>query len=494
MFSLRKRAKLEEACIQNYSHGLSLHDLPIEILYSILDTLSLKDLLNLRLVNRFFKQLLNNSFYFANVVINLEKHLNYDPELLSQFWQSNTKLDTIVYSYEKTCTKNLVPELSLLRDGDDSRPLSLVVPYLNILSLHVLNSFADACTSLEINCFLVPSTGEVLKAKQREYMNRQIIQFSRLESGVVDFMRYDDGIEQSYVWNDRNLKSFLAFQFLSLFYNVKELNLFNYEGSLADIVRTLHKLKNLKCLQLDDCRSCNDLVSTAGSELPTKIPMSKHRQSLHVKSLMFDKTAPSTVLFVLTCVANATHLTNLSLYLNKFNCYADQPKIVLWIFQIVNELKSLRHFTTDIFHQYENDTARFAGMQEKNFYSYLISQLKSLNLNSLSLLNGSGKKNTWQTKCQFSFDNFLQLFENELAFLSSISNFVIDITFNCVDLHDSRERFIKFVASHCKEAVFEIFLNCFDCKENCCSSSCLFKKLVGQQKANLNKIYFEIRL
>ena len=270
----------------------------------------------------------------------------------------------------------------------------------------------------------------------------------------------------------------------------------NYLGSVTDVVKALRKLKHLECLTFHDCESFNDLVSTVGlDELPTKIPLRKKQKLLHVKTLIFDRTSPSTVLFILTCVANPIYLTNLTLYLNEFKHYKDEPKIVLWIFKVINELTSLRHFSTDIFNHYEDDTPRFARMQKKNFYSYLISQLKRLNLSSLSLLNGSGTDSTLRTECEFRFDNFVQLFENELPFLRSILKFAIDFTLNCAELQDSHLQFLKFVVSQTKETMFDIFLNCFECKINRCSSSCVFENLVAQQKAsNSKRISFQIRL
>lgn len=104
MFSLRKRAKLDELNSVNFdlkkietqNNSLKFQNLPIEIYYSIFDALDIKSLLTLRLVNKFFKNILDNAVYFwSKLSVNIEIGSKFDIHLFDQFVTNKPNLISI---------------------------------------------------------------------------------------------------------------------------------------------------------------------------------------------------------------------------------------------------------------------------------------------------------------------------------------------------------------------------------------------------------------
>ena len=99
MFSLRKRAKLENELkkFNNKSsylqNELRFDNLPVEIYHYIFDFLGCKELLKLRLINNFFKNLIDNGRYlWNNFAIRVEIKSSFNSQSFWNFFLSKPHL------------------------------------------------------------------------------------------------------------------------------------------------------------------------------------------------------------------------------------------------------------------------------------------------------------------------------------------------------------------------------------------------------------------
>ena len=93
MFSLRKRAKLEQEKLFKKDNFLSFltafEELPVEVFYHILEFLSIREILGLRLLSILFKSRIDNAKHIWSRIV-----LRYEVDDSELFWNLlNTKLN-----------------------------------------------------------------------------------------------------------------------------------------------------------------------------------------------------------------------------------------------------------------------------------------------------------------------------------------------------------------------------------------------------------------
>lgn len=102
MFSLRKRAKLEEQQSKEtlrsprIAQQINFENLPVEIYFCFFEFFSVKEIIEFRLVNRFFKSVIDNAgFLWLQIAVKIEIDSSICSKNLLKFIRERQKLKHI---------------------------------------------------------------------------------------------------------------------------------------------------------------------------------------------------------------------------------------------------------------------------------------------------------------------------------------------------------------------------------------------------------------
>ncbi|RNA31482.1 hypothetical protein BpHYR1_053507 [Brachionus plicatilis] len=247
MFGLRKRAKLiQEENVQ--SSTIDFNNLPIEIYYCIFDYLKMSDVLNLRLLNSFFKNLIDNSnFIWRKNSIKIDFSSKIELEKVADFIKRK-KICHLKASCLATLTKKqLKLQKSLRFDSEQSYDLKII--NLNIFSIKCLNFFPN-CSCLQIESF-INTSGSVVGQKFQDNSSIELEPFDKTHSFDVSCLVYDSKSDKQFVWDSILRENCLLNKINHLFPNLVDLSIHFYNGSLYKLFKKISKLNQLKSLELD---------------------------------------------------------------------------------------------------------------------------------------------------------------------------------------------------------------------------------------------------
>jgi hypothetical protein len=299
MFSLRKRFK--SVLENNESERKEFDQLPIELYFCIIDHLTTKDILNLRLLNSKFKQIIDSARFIWSKRVKLHIQINKNFKLNSMLnFLTNIKTNSI----EIDCLKQI--KLKNLQSWSNSfeqeeRDLKINFKVLNTMSIHYLNVFSENCIYLKIESF-VNTFGQFKSSSQLNHYTTRTC--SKLKHLNISCLLYDLNQEKYYIWNDIYLENFFRNQFKQTFTNIQELELNFYHSSTRLLIRNLKKLKFLKTLYLYECQTINDYNKAVIND-----------SSLLISELNLTKCSTWLVINVLEQLINPNEIKILKLFL-----------------------------------------------------------------------------------------------------------------------------------------------------------------------------------
>ena len=303
MFGLRKRFKLElnEWSIQNKK--TNFNELPIEIYFCIFDHLKANDIVKFRLVNSFFKDLIDSALFLwlKRFLIHISLGKRLDLESFFKFIEKTQSNEIVIDCLKEIKSQNF--KCNVLSENASLKYIHFNT--LNILAFNYFNIFSDCCVCLQIDSF-VNSFGIVKSVTQSEISNIILNKYSKLENLKVSCLLYDKKQCKTFIWNDIYLNEFFQNQFSQLFSHVNELQITHYTGSSKILIKCLRNFKSLNSLVLEECEPINDYL-----KIRKKEKFSKKR--LLVESLRLSSVTASMALTVLERLVNMNHIKQLSL-------------------------------------------------------------------------------------------------------------------------------------------------------------------------------------
>ncbi len=300
MFSLRKRFK--SVLENNESVPKEFDQLPIELYFCIIDHLTTKDILNLRLLNSKFKLIIDSAKFIWSKRVKLHVQINKNFKLNNMLnFLTNIKTNSIeIDCLKQIKLKNLQSSWSHSFEQEE-RDLRINFKVLNTMSIHYLNVFSDNCIYLKIESF-VNTFGQFKSANQMNYYTTRT--YSKLKHLNISCLLYDLNQEKYYIWNDIYLENFFRNQFKQIFTNLQELELNFYHSSTRLLIKSLKKLKFLKTLNLYECQTINDYNTAIIND-----------SSLLISELNLTKCSTCLIINVLEQLINPNEIKILKLFL-----------------------------------------------------------------------------------------------------------------------------------------------------------------------------------
>lgn len=464
MFGLRKRAKLIEE-EKSQSSPIDFNNLPIEIYYCIFDHLKLADVLNLRLLNSFFKHLIDNSsFIWKKNSIKIDFNSKVELEKVSNFIKRK-QIRLIKASCLTTLTKKQIRlQKSIRLDSNISYDLKL--NNLNILSINCLNFFSN-CSCLQIDSF-INTCGPIIGQKFQEYSHVEMEPLSRTHSFDVSCLVFDTKNQKNFVWDSILSENCLLAKISHIFPNLETLTIHHYNGCLYKLLKKISKLSKLKSVEFNYFKQMQVIPLE-------KLNKSKNHLNLTRIKLVMNSLS---VNFNLLKIADKLKCRKLILVIADGSLIESEVENEYFekVVQIVPDFKNVIDFETNLFHL-ENGYALNRYLFGQEFFS---------NLKCLSLIDDASS-----IKC-FNIEKFQQIFINNKYYFKNLESVRIKIMTECIMKYVLRILFDYFVKNAPKLNNFQFQLKCLNCtnKKMCSFFTNCFDKFVDDYfcfKFNIKK-------
>jgi hypothetical protein len=324
MFGLRKRFKLSlnESSIEKI-HATSFKELPVEIYFCIFDHLKANDILKFRLVNSFFKGLIDCALFLwmKRFLIHVSLSKRLDIDRFFKFLEENQSNEIAI-----DCLNEIKsPNVKCHTLSDQTTLKSIHFYTLNILAFNYFNMFSECCVDLKIDSF-VNSFGIVKSLTQSEISNLLLKKYTKLKNLQVSCLLYDKKQGKHFIWNDIYLDDFFQNHFSQLFSNVNELRLTHYTGSNKILIKCLRNFKSLSTIILEECKPINDYL---------KIKSIKKEKSfekrIRIESLQMSSVTASMALTVLDKLVDMSHIKHLNFFTKLKPRQRDEENEEEWI-------------------------------------------------------------------------------------------------------------------------------------------------------------------
>lgn len=463
MFGLRKRAKL----IQEENHQqftlTDFNNLPIEVYYCIFDYLKLADLINIRLLNSFFKQVIDNSsFIWKKNAFKIEFNSKVEMEKMADFIKQK-RIRHIKASCLATLTKKqLRLQKSLRFDSDICYHLELV--NLNIFSINFLNFFTN-CSCIRIESFTNTSSS-VISPKFRDCSAIELEPLVKTRSLDISCLVFDAKSQKKFLWNTILSENCLLNKIRSLLPNLQDLTIHYYNGCVYKLFKKISKLENLKLLELNCCKQ-------------EKIRMFEKSQKvknfLYLTQIKLILCSCPVVLTLLKVICK-TSCKKLVLILNNDALAEIESEYHGKIIQFLSDFLNLTDFETNLYNL-KNSSSLNRFVISKEFFQ---------NLKYLSLVDDECSK-----EC-FSMEKFNQIFLNNKYFFNNLRSIRIKIVTECGMKYVLRNLYEYFIRNAPCLINFEFQLKCICSNCNNIKMCSFFTK--GFDKFFNDYFYFRINV
>lgn len=308
MFSLRKRFKSIEENSSKETSRIQFESLPAEVYYLIFDYLSGRDLIKLRLVNSFFKNLIDQAkhLWLTQLVVHVKIKRKLD---MNHFFEFISYLNNDYLIID--CLKEIKHQENVFKL--ENKLLKIEFKFLNTLSFTILNFFSNNCTELKIDSFL-NTHGQIKSEYKQSVYEVSLNSYKNLKYLNISCLLYDSNQNKYFIRNDIYLDEFFQNKFKLLFVNIRELKLKYYAGSNKRLVKCLKNLANLTSLELDESQFTQDDYALRES-----------RNKLDIKNLSLVSVNLTLCLLILKRVTNLTKLENIKLKLSNNNNKSKMP-------------------------------------------------------------------------------------------------------------------------------------------------------------------------
>ena len=344
MHSLRKRTKLDSSFLElpaennqasvtdNTIKYLSCESecalfskIPIEIVYSILEKLPVRDLMRLRLMNKNLHDFIDKTSTFwhrVSIEINIESgNLSEFMEFLRQ----NEKLQNInmiKLDCSNKISKKLLSSPQEIQTKLDGLPLgkdlTVFIKTLNSLTIAVLNYF-NFCTCLIVDKF-VDSIGQVKSLKNSSYFEFELNRFNNLRILDMNCKICDSSSGEVFKWININVQNKMINKMDKVFWNLNELYISFYAGSLKKLIKCVKSLVNLKVFELEN-PSLNDWEKN-------DLRVENKNVELQLETLIFQSVNIEQVYFLLNSLSsNLINLAKLDIFVSELDLKNDSQMI-----------------------------------------------------------------------------------------------------------------------------------------------------------------------
>ena len=402
MFSLRKRAKFISQIDQRIANDLLnsietkksfcvastpstcsdcflLTKLPIEILFLILEKLSVKDLLKLRQANTEFKKFIDKSECLWNRIYVKFIVTNNDFNSKFEFLHSiMSKINFIQLDCSQIIKKKLIEHRQTTQSHIEhlglAKNVTVKIQVLNVLSLSNLNYF-NYCTRLVIESFN-DTTGPVKNSKHSAYYEMELIPFTNLKFLDINCKIYIANNKNHFEWTNIASENKMISQMRYLFSNITELRIHFYFGSFKKLIRNLKGLIFLKVLEIEN--SYDKELSIKNSLKSETFFQRTTPNQQKLKTLQFNSLSIESILFVIIHLYDSLDfLQNLTMFVStKTNDDCTIEDTVLnYFYGAFENLKFLKCLTTNIL--------QFVRLKNNFFAIFSLFNLEEINLVSV---------------------------------------------------------------------------------------------------------------
>lgn len=434
MFGLRKRAKLIQED-KSQSTLIDFNNLPVEVYYCIFDFLKLSDILNLRLLNSFFKHLIDNSsFIWKKNVIKIQFNSKVEMEKMANFIKQK-RIQNLKASCLATLTKKQLRLQKHLRfDSNVCYHLDLV--NLNIFSINCLNFFTK-CSCVRIRSFINTSSS-VISPKFQDYSSVELEPLVNTRSFDVSCLVFDEKSQKKFFWDRILSENCLLNKINRLFPILEDLTIHYYNGCVYKLFKKISKLEKLKLLELNCCKQ---------EEITFFKKLEKVKNHLNLTQIKLILCSWPVILTSLkitdknVCRKLVLILQNDTLGRNEM-----ESEYVGKIVQILPDFLNLIDFETNLYHL-ENAF---------NLNRYVVAKEFFQNLKYMSLVDDGNSK-----QC-FNIENFSQIFLNNKYSFNNLRSVRIKIVTQCSMNYVLKNLFDYFVKNAPCLATIEFQLKCIN--------------------------------
>lgn len=363
MFGLRKRALQEDAGygwtkkVKLYNYRIApgqkstccFDMLPVEIIYIIFESLSTKDIMTLRLVNRRFKLIVDQHklTWTRNIFLNLDldRKLVYS-SLLSNFVHSIVDLPDISFKCERRLTKDESHKINMF--SFDSLPndylncVSVFAQSLNVISLESLNLVSKIARRLVIEKFITNS-GQLIDSKRmRKYSDKDYIHvFEQVICLTVNCTLHETDRNKGYLWPNILAENVLLGRVDEYFPRLRHLHLIDYSGPVHELFVQLTRIKSLQLLELTNCWSKSTPV------------VDKFPKSSRLRLDTFRITGAKSLNMIVRNYLHLKSIINIGVNFNRSDksyLKTNSDEFVQCIVYLTGKLTQLQCFTTNMLH------------------------------------------------------------------------------------------------------------------------------------------------
>jgi hypothetical protein len=488
MHGLRHRAREEyqTANSSRLSHDVFSH-LPVELWFQVFDHLAITEILNLRLVNRNFKSIVDSfsSIWSHRLCLRLDlddKQLNLNQFQL--FLQFLVGLNLVKVKCSHRLSKEELRRIDSPIIFTANQTIAVKIERLNILSLQCLNLFASITQKLQVDSFVSTNHSWMPFGELNITSSANLNVFTHLNCLKLEcsYIWLKDKVECQLRWRQIFDFNLLLNKMDVTFPNLKHLHLSNYDGSLAVLFEKLTRLKSLKCLELVSCVNENEIGgSNSELEAETTRPIKK---KLKLDSMYLTGLQDVNVKYILGYLVDSSQLKVLG-----WHARSSPTKLA---FTFLDDLKNLKSLVTNVLTCESLDVARGIWDMHKTIES--LAKLEKIYLNEpivfecpLSSSSSSRKLQSSSTCSSYSFDLrlFNALFRDEMNVLEEM---VVTFVESCSQLDAIVEQVIGFFKS---KASFLKYLKLkFKCKILKCDK-CTTANLMAFDKTYLTNLNFK---
>jgi hypothetical protein len=456
MFSLRKRAKIEEnANIKNNINSadslVDFSSLPIELLFVIFDFLTVKDLVKLRLLNKKFRYLVDGAFFvWKRIKLNLE----FDSTLsninnMIDFVNHKPLISCLSISCHNLLTKRAFHKLAENNNSTINQEIKLNIKNVNLLSLNILNLFSKNCRQLSIDSF-VKNYGEILSSKYKSYLDLvQVNKFKNLNTLHVNCLLHDTKTEKYFVWDKILNENFIFTNFFNFTKRLSSLQIcflnfsFNKESNFFD---SLLNVQHLKILKLENCHFYGAKLTNIQKE----IEQIKNVKKLeNIETLSFDSCSIFLIYAFLKFYLNPMNLKILNIFTKEIKTFVSSVTLEELVSllnkyykKVINELGKKRHpnmtkLSTNIFTNLFDQT-NYVNFKNQILQNSSLTELKISSKHNDLVVRNSSNLQKWSRSLydsnlicfKFNMNDFISLFNN-VEVNKNIKLFEISFTTNC---------------------------------------------------------------
>ena len=497
MLTLRKRIKLSSSCLNvqeieqdkkedfksikrlrldiHYSPNVNkLENLPIELIFCIFENLNLKDWLNLRLVNSYFKYLIDYcSIIWKFISLRLTiTNFNNDLSSFVDFFQTKPRLDLIRIEYPQIIKKDFYKECIKIENKKKtiSKKYCLLINQINVLSMNILNYFCCDCSHMIIESFVMDNSSEIKDKNFHYYTSKLVNKFFNLESFDLMCLLFDSYIKSKHklkIWTNVFKENMLLNKMSLILMNLQQFSLHYYMDSSKLLIESLIQMKNLKSIHI--IKSCpkDDLNEVDYNQ----------EDKLDIESVAFKFTSISMVHLILKNLVKLNTIKNLEMYVKEFFINQsnkdddDDDDNDLYLHDIFSiyliKLVNLDLFSTNLLHSNE-------GIQMKTNSINFNQNKNSLHFRQIHISNDPMTRSIKSIDAllykrrSYKFDlNDYQKFLSKFKFIN-LNKIEIKIRLNCLNLvngYNQINQLVTIILNEKISSLKQIIVN-FKC-ENC---------------------------